>query len=217
MTKCNKCNVELDTISDVCPLCNSEIKNKDTSSYPFIKNNLTKSSLMKKIFFINCIICIIIILINYFCTPNIKWSIFVVIQLILTYFIFCKILTGRNKIIRLLFMLNFIICIISIFWDYYVGFSGWSINYVFPSLCISYGIFMIILRFINYFAFKENTSYIYLNVCIAFIPLLLVKLEMITFPLLAIISFAMGVINILILIIFGWSNFKEDIRKKLHM
>lgn len=217
MVKCNKCNVELDTISDVCPLCNSEIRKKDDTSYPFIKNNLTKESLMKKIFFINCIICIIIVLINYFCTPDIKWSIFVVIQLILTYFIFCKILTGRNKILRLLFMLNFIICVVSIFWDYYVGFSGWSLNYVFPSLCISYGIFMILLRFINYFAFKEHTSYIYLNVCIAFIPLILMKLGIITFPLLAVISFVMGIVNILILIVFGWSNFKEDIRKKLHM
>ena len=217
MAKCNKCNVELNTVSDVCPLCNSEVKNNDDSVYPFIKNNLTKSSLMKKIFFIHCIICIIIILINYFCTPDVKWSIFVVIQIILAYFIFCKILSGRYKILRLLFILNFLTCIISIFWDYYGGFSGWSINYVLPSLCISYGIFMIILRFVKYFAFKENTSFIYLNVCIAFVPLILVKLGKITFPLLAVISAVMGVINILILIIFGWSTFKEDIRKKLHM
>lgn len=217
MGKCNKCKVELDTINNVCPLCNSEIKNNGNGVYPIIKNNFTKASVMKKIFFINCIICIIILLINYFCTPSVKWSIFVVIQLILTYFIFCKVLSGRNKILRLLFTLNFMICIISIFWDYYVGFSGWSINYVLPSLCISYGIFMIILRFVNYFAFMENTSFIYLNVCIAFVPLILLKIGMITFPLLAIISFVMGVINILILVIFGGTNFKEDIRKKLHM
>lgn len=217
MVKCNKCNVEVDTVSDVCPLCNSEIKNKDESTYPVIKNNLTKALFMKKIFFIHCIICIIIVLINYFCTPNVKWSIFVVIQIIVAYFIFLRIFKGRHRIIRLLFILNFITCITSIFWDYYVGFSGWSINYVLPSLCISYGIFMIVLRFLRYFAFKENTSYIYLNVCIAFIPFILYKVGKITFPLLAIISLVMGVINILILVIFGWTNFKEDIRKKLHM
>ena len=217
MAKCSKCKIELNTVSDICPLCNSEIKNKEESIYPVIKNNLTKIILMKKIFFINCLICIIILLINYFCTPNIKWSIFVVIQLIGMYFVFCKVLNGRNKILRLLFMLNFIICIISIFWDYYVGFSGWSINYVLPSLCICYGVFMIVLRFVKYFAFRENTSYIYLNVCIEFIPIILVMLDKIRFPLLAIISCVMGVLNILILLIFDGSNFKEDIRKKLHI
>jgi len=217
MTKCSKCNVELNTVSDICPLCNSEIKNNNDSIYPVVKNNLTKTLLMKKIFFINCLVCIIILLINYFCTPNIKWSIFVVIQLIGMYFIFCKVLRGRNKILRLLFMLNFIICIISIFWDYYVGFSGWSINYVLPSLCICYGVFMIILRFVKYFAFRENTSYIYLNVCIEFVPIILVMLDKVSFPLLAIISFVMGVLNILILLIFDGSSFKEDIRKKLHI
>lgn len=217
MTKCNKCNIKLNTSGDICPLCNSEIKNNGNSIYPIIKNNLSKQLLMKKIFFIHCIVCMIIILINYLCTPNVKWSLFVVIQLILTYFIFKKVLSGRNKILSLLFMLNFITCIISIFWDYYTGFNGWSINYVLPSLCICYGIFMIVLRIVKYLAFKENTSYIYLNVCIAFVPLILIKLGMITFPILSMLSAVMGVINLLILIIFGWSNFKEDIRKKLHM
>lgn len=217
MAKCTKCNIELNTISDICPLCNSEIKNRDASIYPVIKNNLNKSSLMKMIFFINCLICISILLINYFCTPGVKWSIFVVIQLIVTYWLFRKVLRGRNKILRSLFMLNFIICAVSLFWDYYVGFSGWSINYVLPSLCISYGIFMLILRFVKYFAFKENSSFIYLNVCIEFVPLILVFYDKITFPLLAIISAVMGVLNLLVLIIFDGSNFKEDIRKKLHM
>lgn len=217
MTKCNKCNIKLNTSGDICPLCNSEIKNTGDLVYPIIKNNLAKSMLMKKIFFIHCLVCMIIILINYLCTPNIKWSFFVVIQLILTYFIFKKVLSGRNKILSLLFMLNFITCIISIFWDYYTGFRGWSINYVLPSLCICYGIFMIVLRIVKYLAFKENTSYIYLNVCIAFVPLILMKLDMITFPILSMLSAVMGVINLLILVIFGWSNFKEDIRMKLHM
>ena len=49
MTKCNKCNIELNTIDDICPLCKSEIKNKGESIYPVIKNNLTNKLLMKKI------------------------------------------------------------------------------------------------------------------------------------------------------------------------
>ena len=70
---------------------------------------------------------------------------------------------------------------------------------------------------VKYFAFRENTSYIYLNVCIEFIPMILVVLDKISFPLLAMISCIMGIINILILLIFDGSNFKEDIRKKLHV
>lgn len=217
MVKCNKCHVEVDTIFNVCPLCNSEIKNNDDSIYPYIKNNLTRSRLMKVIFFINCIICLAMGLINYIWTPGVKWSIFVDIQLIITYFVFCKVLSGRHKILRMLFALNFVICFISMFWDYYTGFNGWSINYVFPSLCISYGVFMIILRIVKYLAFKENTNYIYLNVCIEFIPIILFYMGKINFPILAIISFVMGIINLLLLIVFDWSSFKEDVRKKLHM
>ena len=45
MKKCTKCNVNLDIISNTCPLCNSEIKSDKEfdSSYPIIKTVVSKS------------------------------------------------------------------------------------------------------------------------------------------------------------------------------
>ena len=216
--KCNKCKVSVDAPSNICPLCNSEMKSKNNfnSSYPTLSTKANQKFIKKIIFFIACLICISILCINYFLTPKIKWSIFVVLQIILSYFIFSNIFNGRKKILKLLLTLNILVCSISIFWDFYSGFMGWSINYVFPALCISYGIFMLVLRFVNYFAFRENSSYIYLNICLGFIPTILVLCERIEANPLIYLSSLFAILNLLILIIFDGSNFKEDIAKKIH-
>lgn len=217
MSKCLKCNVLLDTLSDRCPLCNSEVKETIDPTYPKIKPKFTNLLFRKIMLLIAITSCISVALVNFILTPNIKWSIFVVLQIILMYYVFYHVLNGRKKVVRLLFILNIIVCILSIFWDYYTGLRGWSINYVFPSLCITYGIFMLILRFVNYFVFKENSSYIYLNVCLEFLPVLLLNLDKISIGILAYISAVVGIINLVILIVFDGSSFKSDIERKFHI
>ena len=218
MKQCKKCNVNLDVIGDQCPLCNSQIDTPKNfkSSYPFISDIINKHFFRRAIFFLASIISLIILAINYLLTPDVKWSIFVVIQIFLSYYVFYNILSGRKRVIKLLLVLNFIVSFLSVFWDIYTGFHGWSTNYVLPSLCITYGLFMLILRFVDYFAFRENSSYIYLNICLEFMPMILVYLEVAKLNVLTHLSGIFGILNILILIIFDGSDFKEDILKKMH-
>jgi uncharacterized membrane protein len=217
--KCEKCNIELDIISNKCPLCNSVVSDKKNieGSYPILKPVVSNKLYKKVLFFIACIISIVVIILNIALTPTIRWSFFVVLQIFLSYYIFSKILSGRIKVIKILLILNLLVCGISMFWDSYTGFHGWSINYVIPALCISYGIFMIILRFVSYYAFRENSSYIYLNICLEFLPVLLVNLGYAKLNVLVYWSLLFGVINLLLLLIFDGSSFKDDIVKKLHI
>ena len=217
--KCEKCNVELDIISNKCPLCKSvvcEDKNPE-GSYPILKPVVSNKLYKKLLFFVASIISVVVVILNIALTPNIKWSLFVILQLILSYFIFSKILSGRIKVIKIFLILNILVCFLSIFWDSYTGFHGWSTNYVIPALCISYGVFMIILRFVSYYAFKENSSYIYLNICLEFLPLLLVYLGYAKLNILVYWAGLFGIINLLLLLVFDGSSFKDDIVKKLHI
>lgn len=217
--KCEKCNIELDIISNKCPLCKSvvcEDKNPE-GSYPILKPVVSNKLYKKLIFFVACIISVAVVFMNILLTPGIRWSFFVILQLILSYWIFSKVLSGRVKVIKIFLILNILVCGLSIFWDSYTGFRGWSTNYVIPALCISYGIFMIILRFVSYYAFQENSSYVYLNICLEFLPLLLVHFGYANGNILVYSAGLLGIINLLLLIIFDGSNFKDDIIKKLHI
>ena len=219
MSKCIKCNVEVNSVTNRCPLCNSELKKwkKEDSIYPN-KVNVLNNALVKKIILLIMILCsVATFAVNYFLTPNISWSLFVVIQIVIIGLIISRIMSGRNKVLKSLFISSFIICGISIFWDMYIGFKGWSLDYVLPSLCISYSIFVLILRIVNYLAFRENSSYIYLNIMLGFVPCVLLYYNHINVPVLAYLSGILAFINLLILLIFDWSDVKTFIVKKLHI
>ena len=51
MSKCLKCSVNIDSLSDRCPLCNSEIEIAKYNSYPKItsKINISENPIAKKI------------------------------------------------------------------------------------------------------------------------------------------------------------------------
>ena len=219
MLKCEKCNVDLDIIDSKCPLCNSviEVDDKFEASYPVIKPVVSNKTFRKLLFFLACVISILVVILNIAITPNIKWSFFVILQLIAASYIFSKVLSGRIKVIKLLLILNLLVCGLSVFWDWYTGFHGWSTNYVIPALCITYGVFMIVLRLVRYYAFKENSSYIYLNICLEFVPPILVMTGYAVPNVLVYLCGLFGVFNILLLVIFDGSTFKDDIVKKLHI
>ena len=90
MLKCEKCNIDLDVIDNKCPLCNSIIDDSDNfdSSYPVLKPIVSNKLFKKLLFFVACIISVIVVILNIALTPNIKWSFFVILQLIISSFIF---------------------------------------------------------------------------------------------------------------------------------
>ena len=217
MSKCKKCSVIIDAPTNICPLCQSEITMNKDATYPVVKTILNSNLVRKVVLFLVVVISIIALLLNYSITPEYHWSYFVALALASTYVIFREIMNGRKKILKLMFTLNFTVIILALLWDYFTGYRGWSLSYVLPSLCISYGIFLIFLRIVSYFAFRENSTYIYLNVLLEFVPLILYYYDVIAYKPLALISAILGVVNILILIIFDGSKFKTDLEKNFHI
>lgn len=217
MKKCNKCKIKISTTSTTCPLCKSQITGKAISEFPKIKNIITNNLLRKILLLIVCIISISVAIINYILTPNIKWSLFVIIQLLFGFYIFYNILSGKRKTIKVLLFSSIFISLISIFWDIYTNLHGWSFNYVIPAICITYGLFLIILRIVNFLAFTKNTSYIYLNILLEFIPLILCYFKFANQNILIYLSAFFGFSNLLLLIIFDWAILKNDLIKKMHI
>lgn len=217
MSKCKKCDVLVNSVTNRCPLCDSIIDETEDNIYPRKIVGLKYGFIRKVSLFVTLILSLCVVLLNVYLTPTYRWSVFVICQLFISYILFFKILSGRNRILRMLFVLNILVCSLSIFWDIYIGFSGWSLDYVLPSLCITYGVFVLLLRFINYFAFRQNSSYIYFNTCLGFVPIILLYFDIVKVDVLADLAAIIAFVNLIILIIFDWSDLKNFISKKFHI
>ena len=217
MNRCKKCDVLIDSPGNNCPLCYSRLQGKTSSAYPTI-NPKIKSNIVKRIILLIVIVSSALVLfLNRLIVPSFNWSSFVIGALITTYIVLRSIMLTKSKIISKMFMLNFLAIALAIIWDYYTGFHGWSLNFVLPSLCIFYGLFLILLRIISHYVYNEYSTFIYLNILLEFLPILLFYFDIITFEPLASISCIFGVINIAIIFIFDFKRFKVDLEKKLHI
>lgn len=217
MVECNKCGVRVDTRGSICPLCHGKICVNDNPTYPKIRSTSTWVFIKRVLLFNVILISAIVALINYLWTPSTKWSLFVIAGLASMYIIFMGIMRGHKRILSMMFYMCFLLIMITVIWDNLIGFKGWSLNYVLPSLAISYGLFLLLLRFISHLSWYDIGIYIYLHVLLEFVPIILLAKNIITFKPLAIISAIFGIINLTILLVFDFSHFKKDIAMRLHI
>ncbi len=217
MAFCKKCKVEVDSRGSSCPLCNAKICVTADPVYPAIKTTSTWLFVKRLLLFNVVLVSAIVLFLNYMLTPNTKWSVFVIAGLMSMYVIFLGIMKGHKRILSMMFYLCFLIIMMTIVWDNLIGWRGWSINYVLPSLAISYGLFLLVLRFLSHLTIEDIGIYIYLHVLLEFLPLILFYKGIVTFEPLAVISAIFGLINLLILLIFDFSRLKKDLSMRLHI
>lgn len=217
MAKCKKCKVEIDTRGEHCPLCNAKIEKNVDPTYPSISTT-SMWLFIKRIMLLTVIVISgLVAILNYELSPTTKWSAFVIASLWSMYIVFLGIMKGHKRILSLMFYMSFLILMITIFWDKFLGFKGWSLNYVLPSVAIGYGVFLVVLRFVSHFAIEDNSIYIYLHILLEFLPLVLYINDVVTFQPLAVISACFGTVNLLILLIFDFSHLKKDLAYRLHI
>lgn len=217
MIRCKKCDVLVDTIGETCPLCGVHLKKNPTPTYPKITTKSTWLFIKRTLLLLVILITGIVVVINRLLNPDTRWSIFVFAGLLSMYTIFLNIMKGRKRVFSMMFSICFVLILITVFWDNLFGFNGWSLNFVLPSLAISYGLFLLILRFVANFLIIENMHFIYLHLLLEFLPLILLKRGIVTFEPLALISALFGTINLAILIIFDFSHLKKDLAMRLHI
>lgn len=217
MSRCNKCDIEVDTKGTHCPLCNARIEKTASPTYPIIKTMSTWQFIKRILLIVVISISVLVIFLNRILTPLTKWSVFVIAALWTMYVIFLGVMKGHKRILSMMFYMSFLIIMITNLWDNLVGDYGWSLNYVLPSVAISYGIFLIALRFVSHFAIEDNSMYIYLHIFLEFLPMVLYVKKIVTFAPLAVISAFFGIVNLLVLIVFDFTHLKKDLAMRLHI
>ena len=219
MNKCPKCDVDIITNTNICPLCHNKIVLKEKNSiYPKVNTKYHSHELLIKILLFTTICGIIFsLLINYWVSKEISWSIFVILGIISYWLTFSMGMNHHHEFMRILFAEIISIIILSIIWDLLTGFHKWSLTYVLPFLCIAYQVIFLIMRIFTRYAKKEYILYTYLNSFIGLTPLYFIvgnKLNPI-WP--SYVSVSFSILSLIFLIIFNHHALETEIERRLHI
>ena len=105
-----------------------------------------------------------------------------------------------------------------VLWDAFIGWQGWSINFVLPVLCMSILLFMFVISKARKDTPREYMIY-YVMVCLygILVPLVLISFHLIEYPLLSHSCMAISFLFLAALVIFKGKEFQEEMGKKLHL
>ena len=221
MKHCEKCNVEVNTKLDYCPLCFNNLSGESTEPkiYEASKDKpreIIKSHKTRKIFIlISLAIITVCALINYF-TETPLWSGIVALGILYLWILVKHTIASDRNVFEKLFLQVITIIGLLILTNYVSG-GGWFLEYVFPSiLCF----IVIVLDFILMISKKRKNyeiSFLIAELLVLIASIVFVCIDALDFKLLHIITLAVTALSIVSLIVMDGKNIMQEISKKIHL
>ncbi|MCP1102862.1 NRPS condensation-like uncharacterized protein [Aequitasia blattaphilus] len=189
------------------------------SEFPESDTPELKGLMIYKWFSFFCILaCVICLGINVLVTKNSWWSVIVIagtgsfwMALSIGYY-------KRHNLLKDIMWLYILITCGSIVWDVYYGFLGWSVDYVFPAISIVVLIGMLIVSKIQAHSAKEYMIYFLMAASYSVVvSIVLMAVGIIKKLQFSVVSSSIGFLVVIVLMIFRWKDFKEELQKKFHL
>lgn len=221
MNKCLKCNVFVADVTDKCPLCKQVIaqdKDEQFNMYPSVMETTRKYRLLENIIlFASIVIATFLVVIDYFFSKSINWSIIATLGLIYVNVTIRLAIVGRSGYMFKTFSMG-ILTVASLIWiDYLLGNIGWGISAVFPAAIIVMDVAVLVLMVTNH---RNWQSYIMAQIILILISvfgLIMLAAGYIRFPQVIIAAFAASVFLFLGTLIIGDERARTEIKRRFHI
>ncbi|HHT96412.1 MAG TPA: hypothetical protein GXZ90_00775 [Clostridiales bacterium] len=220
MLKCDNCKINIEGEESRCPLCGGLVQGKPDgkNAFPSIPTIYEEFNIMIRIImFVSIVIAVLSIALNLIIDIERKWYLLVIAGILCLWLSFIFIIKKKDNIPKTIVWQVVIITITAVLWDYSMGWRGWSISYVLPSVCAAAIILMVLAVKILKIYVGDYIVYLLIDALFGLIPIvfLLIGGLDVTFP--SIICVAASVISISALILFKGQDIKEELNKRMHV
>jgi len=185
--------------------------------YPQTINAKKTDFIIKVAILISFVVGVMLVLINKFTTPEIRWAGYCNAGII---YIWVTVLYALNKNVNIanhLFIQMLALSALAVYIDLRLGFEAWSINLAIPIIVIIINITMLILSIASYSNYIRYAFVQVLIVLASTVPLFFVYENLVNDKTLSIVATSISGINLLFSLIFHFKDIKEEIVKKFHM
>ena len=140
MQYCDHCKVQINGAHLVCPLCGGIIEQKESAKeeevFPQIPTIYQEFNVfIRVLLFISIAVTVISFAVNMIFTRESRWSILVAAGILCMWISLFFIIRKRNNIPKTIVWQVGLLGVLSVLWDASMGWIGWSIDYVIPSIC----------------------------------------------------------------------------------
>ena len=221
MQSCDNCKVSMKGNHDVCPLCGGIIEEstaKEEEVFPQIPTIYQEFNIFIRILIlVSLSVVIISFAINAIFSKESRWSILVAACILCMWISMFFIIRKKNNIPKTILWQVFLIGILSVIWDSSMGWIGWSIDYVIPSICVGAMIVMAIAAKLLKIGVRDLTVYLLVDAIFGCIPIIFLLFGGLNVYFPSVICVAASAISLSALILFEGDNMKAELNKRMHI
>lgn len=179
--------------------------------------NLTSLTIYKWFSFACILAAVICLTVNFLAGHNSWWSLVAVAGIGCLWTTLSVGYYKRNNLLKSVMWLYVLLTCGSMVWDAVYDFRGWSVDYVFPAISIVVLLSMLIISRLQAHTAKEYMIYFLMAafycIAVSVVLILLGVVKTFHFP---VIASALAFLVVVVLMIFKWKDFKEEMSKKFH-
>lgn len=220
MQYCDHCHVYSKETREDCPLCGNKLSlpksDEVLKSFPDIPSYLKSHLKLRLLILMSIIIIVVSFTIRALFPTELNWPFLLVLALGSLWLDMIFLVQIRFHLAKKILSQVMILSILSLFWDFAIGYRGWAITYVFPALCILALLLMYSIALIMKLSPSDYITYAVLSALFGIIPLLFIILGLAdpTYP--SIISIAVSTIFLAAIFILQGDSMKIEFKRKLH-
>lgn len=222
MNYCNNCKVKVRGNKEGCPLCGNIFPTNHNDDcrkdiYPTIPLTFQRHMAMRILAFISVVAIIISFTIYILSPSDINWPMFVLLGTISAWLIVGLAYKKRYNITKNIMWQVTIISLLSLLWDWNIGWRGWSLEYVIPIVCVAAMFSMYVIAKGMKLRAKDYIAYFLLVALFGIIPILFILFNWVDVLYPSIICVAASVIFIFAILIFQGDSIKNELNKRMHI
>lgn len=218
---CRHCKVYIRDDRTRCSLCENklekELGGQVEETFPFIAPFYEGKLALKIMIFISIAAIVTSFALHLIFPTEMNWGILFILAVISIWVGLIIILQKRYHIPKKIMWQVVIISTLAVFWDYKMGWRGWSLDFVIPIASVSAMIIMYVTAKIMKLSIGDYITYALIDGIFGIIPVLFILFDLVNVLYPSIISIAFSIISLSAIFIFQGKEMKEEIQKRMHI
>ncbi len=218
MRYCRNCSVDVRGDRDTCPLCHNSIQvtgvDSSPTPYPNIPLQLKRHLAIRILIFLSIITIALSFFIYWIWPSAVNWPLLVLFGIGSTWLIVGAIIRKRHNIAKTIVYQIAILSLISVFWDYRIGWSGWSVTYAIPMICISALLSMFIAVRVMALNLLDYILYLMVASLLGLVPLVFLLMKWVDRPIPSVVSISLSFVMLVAVIVFRGNAIVAELKKK---
>jgi hypothetical protein len=221
MQFCEHCKVKIKGDHHICPLCAGPIKGEgkpEEEVFPYIPTIYQEFNIFIRVIILISVVAVVVsFAVNVLFTRESKWSLLVAAAIVSMWISLFILIRKKNNIPKTIVWQVGLISVLSVLWDRSMGWKGWSIDYVIPSVWVLAMVVMAIGAKLLKIGVRDLIIYLFVDAIFGLVPLIFILFGWLKVMYPSVICVAASAISLATLIIFQGDNMKAELNKRMHI